>query len=165
MFVRCSHPNVSTFSGIVSATGAIFSPNVSWAGAMFVCRRRYVFESLHLHRHCEPELGQHDLEAWLVRICPRFVVHGHLRLCTNARGVICADGREHHGSLQVFDFVLEKAVEFCPCLIQLYPQANDISGQLHTFGRGVIRSPLHQGHQVNLKLPVTYFLSRPVTGC
>jgi hypothetical protein len=46
MFVRCSHPNVSTFSVIVSATGAIFSPNVSWAGAMFVRRRCYVFESL-----------------------------------------------------------------------------------------------------------------------
>lgn len=48
MFVRCSHPNVSTFSGIVSATKAIFSPNVSGVGAMFVRRRHDVFESLQL---------------------------------------------------------------------------------------------------------------------
>jgi hypothetical protein len=48
MFVRYSHANVSTFSASVSARGVIFLPNVSWAGAMFVRRRRYVFESLHL---------------------------------------------------------------------------------------------------------------------
>src|SRR5262249_25584756 len=48
MFVRCAHPNVSTFSGSVSATDAIFSATVSGTGAMFVRRRRDVFESLHL---------------------------------------------------------------------------------------------------------------------
>src|SRR5262249_34548939 len=46
MFVRCSHPNVSTFSDIVSTTGAIFSPNVSRVRTMFVRRRRDVCESL-----------------------------------------------------------------------------------------------------------------------
>ena len=46
MFVRCSHANVSTFSAMVSATGAIFSPNPSRDRAMFVRRRRYVLESL-----------------------------------------------------------------------------------------------------------------------
>src|SRR5262249_29467817 len=48
MFVRCSHLNVSTFSGRVSATGTLFSPNVSGVGAMFVRRRCDVLESLHL---------------------------------------------------------------------------------------------------------------------
>src|SRR5262245_25172086 len=46
MFVRCSHLNVSTFSGSVSATGALFSPNVSGVGTMFVRRRCDVLESL-----------------------------------------------------------------------------------------------------------------------
>ena len=48
MFVRCSHPNVSSFSASVSATGALFSANVSWADAMFVRRRCDVLESLQL---------------------------------------------------------------------------------------------------------------------
>jgi hypothetical protein len=48
MFVRRSHPNVSTFSANVSATGATFSANVSWTRAMFARRRRYVLESLQI---------------------------------------------------------------------------------------------------------------------
>src|SRR5712691_18665 len=48
MLLSCSHPNVSTFSGSVSRTAAIFSANLSRDRAMFVSRRRYVLESLHL---------------------------------------------------------------------------------------------------------------------
>jgi hypothetical protein len=48
MFVRCSHLNVRTFSGSVSAMGAIFSATVSSGDAMFVRRRWYVFESLQI---------------------------------------------------------------------------------------------------------------------
>src|SRR5262245_54654836 len=48
MFVRCSHPNVSTFSGSVSAMGAIFSATVRRAGAMFVRKRCDVCESLQI---------------------------------------------------------------------------------------------------------------------
>ena len=56
MFVRCSHPNVSTFSDIVSTTGAIFSPNVSRVRTMFVRRRRDVCESLQLLMMARPAL-------------------------------------------------------------------------------------------------------------
>ena len=48
MLLRCSHPNVSTFSGRVSRTAAIFSANLSRDRAMFVSKRRYVLESLHI---------------------------------------------------------------------------------------------------------------------
>jgi integrase len=58
MFVRCSHVNVSTFSASVSARGVMFSANVSWASAMFVRRRCYVFESLHLEYAWQRALQQ-----------------------------------------------------------------------------------------------------------
>src|SRR5215510_315965 len=48
MFVRCSHPNVSTFSASMRRTVALFSANVSGKKAMFVRRRRDVLESLHV---------------------------------------------------------------------------------------------------------------------
>jgi hypothetical protein len=71
MFVRCSHPNVSTFSGIVSRTDAIFSANVRCAGAMFVRRRCDVLESLHV-----PVRWQSSLIVMQLRQATIATLHG-----------------------------------------------------------------------------------------
>jgi hypothetical protein len=70
MFVRYSHANVSTFSASVSARGVIFLPNVSWAGAMFVRRRRYVFESLQV------TLGLANRDMFGPTLCANTYVRG-----------------------------------------------------------------------------------------